>query len=154
MPFCICPLDKKQFAQSPHSINLFKIVPVAENQLKFACVPPDLSRCMCRLLKRGMSVYRITGNSSTSTHYPGQKKKKKRPLRLCIKSEHCSCHAVSRDWLGGAACRDFTHRCTEAQSSLIFRYPMIEQCSDFMHNRSGHFFFGQGSTFKLATFDH
>ena len=50
---------------------------------------------------------------------------KKRPLRLCVKSEHCSYHTISRDCLGGAACRDFAHRCTEAQSSLIFRYPMI-----------------------------
>ena len=67
---------------------------------------------------------------------PGQKKKKW-PLGLCIKSEHCSCHAISREWHGGAACRDFAQRCAKAQSSLIFRYP---QCSDFMPNRSGRFF--------------
>ena len=56
------------------------------------------------------------------THNPGQKKT---AVWLCIKSEHCSYHAISRDWHGGAAGRDFVHRCTEAQSSLILRYPTI-----------------------------
>ena len=62
--------------------------------------------CNCRKLSR-VQIY-----------YPGQKKKKKRPLRICIKSEHCSYHAISAwsawsgDWHGGAASRDFGHRCT------------------------------------------
>ena len=32
---------------------------------------------------------------------------------------------LSQDWHGGTAGRDFVHHCTEAQSSLFFRYPMI-----------------------------
>ena len=57
--------------------------------------------------------------------------KKKWPLRLCIKSKHCSDDAISAwsgDWHGGDGrgwpwLRASLH--TEAQSSLIFRYPMI-----------------------------
>ena len=61
------------------------------------------------------------------TYYPDQKK---RPLRLCIKSEHCSYHAISAwsgDWNGGEASRDFAHRCTPKRNQAwFFRYPMIE----------------------------
>ena len=42
-----------------------------------------------------------------SSYYPGQKK---RPLRLCIKSEHCSYHAISRDWRGLPRLRASLHR--------------------------------------------
>ena len=48
---------------------------------------------------------------------------KKRPLRLCIKSEHCSYHAISAwsgDWHGGAASRDFAHRCTPKRNQAWF----------------------------------
>ena len=77
-------------------------------------------------------------------YYPGQKK---RPLRLCIKSEHCSYHAISAwsawsgDWHGGAASRDFAHHCTPKRNQAwFFDIPWLEQCSDFMHNLSGRFF--------------
>ena len=52
--------------------------------------------------------------------------KKKRPLRLCIKSEHCSYHAISAwsawsgDWGGGAASRDFAHRYTPKRNQAWF----------------------------------
>ena len=58
-----------------------------------------------------------------SFYYPGQKK---RPLRLCIKSEHCSYHAIlawsawSGDWQSGAAIRDFAHRCTPKRNQAWF----------------------------------
>ena len=54
---------------------------------------------------------------------PGQKK---RPLRLCIKSEHCSYHAISAwsawsgDWHCGAAGRDFAHHCTPKRNQAWF----------------------------------
>ena len=74
-------------------------------------------------------------------YYPGQKK---RPLRLCIKSEHCSYHAISAwsgDWHSGAAGRDFAHRCTPKRNQAwFFDIPWLEQCSAFMHNLSGRFF--------------
>ena len=74
---------------------------------------------------------------------PWPKKKKKRPLRLCIKSEHYSYHAISAwsgDWHSGAASRDFAHRCTPKRNQArFFNIPWSEQCSDFMHNlRPGH----------------
>ena len=52
--------------------------------------------------------------------------KKKRPLRLCIKSEHCSYHAISAwsawsgNWHGGAASRDFAHHCTPKRNQAWF----------------------------------
>ena len=36
--------------------------------------------------------YRFSHSKDGVTYYPGQKK---RPLRLCIKSKHCSYHAIS-----------------------------------------------------------
>ena len=53
-------------------------------------------------------------------YYPGQKK---RPLRLCIKSKHCSYHAISAwsgDWHSGTTGRDFAHRCTPKRSQAWF----------------------------------
>ena len=49
--------------------------------------------------------------------------KKKRPLRLCIKSKPCSNHAISAwsgDWHGDAAGRDFAHRCTPKRNQAWF----------------------------------
>ena len=49
--------------------------------------------------------------------------KKKRPLRLCIKSKHCSYHAISA-WSGdlhsGTTGRDFAHRCTPKRNQAWF----------------------------------
>ena len=74
-------------------------------------------------------------------YYPGQKK---RPLRLCIKSKHCSYYAISAwsgVWHSGTTGRDFAHRCTPKRNQAwLFDIPWLEQCSDFMHNRSGRFF--------------
>ena len=44
-------------------------------------------------------------------------------ITVCIKSEHCSYHAISRDWQGGVASRDRAslHR---SAIKLDFRYPM------------------------------
>ena len=49
--------------------------------------------------------------------------KKKRPLRLCIKSKHCSYHAISAwsgDWHSGTTGRDFAHRCTPKRNQAWF----------------------------------
>ena len=70
-----------------------------------------------------------------------KKRPKKRPLRLCIKSERCSDHALSRDWHGGAARRDFAHRCSVAQSSLIFPFPVIRTVFQFLCIIGWPFFF-------------
>ena len=51
---------------------------------------------------------------------PGQKK---RPLRLCIKSKHCSYHAIlawSGDWHSGTTGRDFAHRCKPKRNHAWF----------------------------------
>ena len=79
--------------------------------------------------------------------------KKKRPLRLCIKSKHCSYHGILKNqaWL-----RFSVQRCAKSrpaappcQSLDHADIAWKEQCSDhqFMHNLSGRFFFffGQGS---------
>ena len=72
------------------------------------------------MLAHELQCVQRNGQVKSHYYYPGQKK---RPLRLCIKSERCSYHAISAwsgDWHGGASCRDFAHRCTPSAIKLDF----------------------------------
>ena len=79
---------------------------------------------------------------TVASYYPGQKKK--RPLRLCIKSEHCFYHGISKNqaWLrfGVQWCVKSRLAATPCQSPDHADIAWSEQCSDFMHNLSGRFF--------------
>ena len=80
-------------------------------------------------------------------YYPGQKK---RPLRLCIKSEHCSYHRILKNqaWLRFDVqwCAKSRLAAPPCQTPDHADIAWSEQCSEFMHNLSGRFFFGQGSS--------
>ena len=79
-------------------------------------------------------------------------KKKKRPLRLCIKSEHCFYHGISKNqaWLRfGAAMREVTaSRATLSISSLLRdKNSVLILCIIVVAVFFFFFFFGQGSIF-------